>query len=208
MQNVMMFMEVFVLDAVVNDQTGTDMGGGGGIGDDDDDDDDDGDENPSTVDLVVSTTKAAARTKTTILKDIAIFNPWEPVLVLVWSMLYHNKNDRTGRRRFWGILSWIWKSKKNSKTRYFFDDVSEAGERKCFMRTKKIVLGYHTMLRTFTLVGIISGQEREKSQKKHLRERLWATTVVFNSPKTVRIFDSGKGDTGLYGEWLVHDIQY
>ena len=100
MQNVMMFMEVFVLDAVVNDQTGTDMGGGGGIGDDDDDDDDDGDENPSTVDLVVNTTKAAARRKTTILKDIAIFNPWEPVLVLVWSMLYHNKNDRTGRRRF------------------------------------------------------------------------------------------------------------
>jgi hypothetical protein len=104
MQNVMMFMEVLVLDAVANDQTGTDMGGGGGIGDDDDNDD--GDENPSTVDLVLSTTKAAARAKTATLKDIAIFNPWEPVLS--WSMLlFHNENDQTGQRRLRGILSWI-----------------------------------------------------------------------------------------------------
>ena len=88
MQKVMMFMEVFVSDAVANDQTGTDMGGGGGIGDDEDDGGGDDDENPSTLVLIVSTTKAA-KTKTT-LKGIDIFNPWEPVLA--WSM-YHNEND-------------------------------------------------------------------------------------------------------------------
>ena len=50
-----MFIEVFVLDAVANDQTGMDMGGGVGIGEDDIG----VDENPHTAVIIAMITAIA-----------------------------------------------------------------------------------------------------------------------------------------------------
>jgi len=50
-----MFIEVFILDAVANDQTGIDMGGGVGIGEDDIG----VDENPHTAVIIAMITATA-----------------------------------------------------------------------------------------------------------------------------------------------------